>query len=101
MTLISRRFPDRPGRFGWEIGCRRMERFQSEAFSGTAEGAEWPEPISQRKRRATAPSSSRNERTRSKVVARAPGCDHGAERALVPVRVPIQNRLLVDVQVMT
>ena len=27
----------------------------------------------------------RNERTRSKVVARTPGCDHGAERALVPV----------------
>jgi hypothetical protein len=42
MTLIYRlsRFLDRPGRFGWEVGCRRTERFQSEAFSGTAEGAE-------------------------------------------------------------
>jgi hypothetical protein len=26
----------------------------------------------------------RNERTRSKVVERASGCNHGAERALVP-----------------
>ena len=29
-----------PGSFGWEVGCRGTERFQSEAFSGTAEGAE-------------------------------------------------------------
>jgi hypothetical protein len=60
------------------------ERFKSEAFSGTGEGAERQEPASQRKRRATAPSSSRNERARSKVVARASGCDHDATRALVP-----------------
>lgn len=46
MTLMYRRFPDRPKRFGWEDGCRGTERFQSEAFSGTAEGAEWPEPTS-------------------------------------------------------
>jgi hypothetical protein len=56
---------------GWLPG--KTERFQSEASSGTAEGAEWPEPTSQRKRHATAPSSSRNERARSKVVARASG----------------------------
>jgi hypothetical protein len=31
---------DRVGCFGWEVGCRGTERFQSEAFSGTAEGAE-------------------------------------------------------------
>jgi hypothetical protein len=33
-------FQGSPKRFGWEVGCRGMERFQSEAFSGTAEGAE-------------------------------------------------------------
>ena len=31
---------DRAGCFGWEVGCRGTERFHSEAFSGTAEGAE-------------------------------------------------------------
>jgi hypothetical protein len=30
---------DRVGCFGWEVGCRGTERFHSEAFSGTAEGA--------------------------------------------------------------
>ena len=33
-------FQGSPKRFGWEVGCRGMERFQSEASSGTAEGAE-------------------------------------------------------------
>ena len=49
-----------------------------------AEEAERSEPSSQRKRHATAWFSSRNERARSKVNARAAGCDRGAERALVP-----------------
>jgi hypothetical protein len=40
ITLMYRRFSDRPKRFGWEVGCRVTERFHSEAFSGTAEGAE-------------------------------------------------------------
>ena len=69
--------------FGWDVGCRGTERFHHEASSGMAEEAERPEPSSQRKRHATAWFSSRNERARSKVNARAAGCDHGAERALV------------------
>jgi hypothetical protein len=72
------------GRFDWDVDGGERERFCRGRTCGPAEGAERPETNSQRKRRATAPSSSRNERARSRVVAQASGCDYGAEHALVP-----------------
>ncbi len=73
--------------FGWEVGCRGTERFQSEAFSGTAEGAERPEPSSQRKRHATA-SFQAGTNARGTEWRRDGRGDHGVERAMVPA-VPV------------